>query len=350
MKLINTLVISCLAIYSFAQTTITANGRSYTFNKKADYSSGDWSRSTTTYQDINNDSIYIGYIDNDDNYGVSYSLKAYYVYDYLPSSMKKPASKQDFILKERKLDSYGGHSIVTFSFENEEKFLAFYNKLIGSLNTDYKQKIADAEKGINDPEEQVAKNTLLEQQNAAASQQKKADEQAKTVYEENYYAFDLAHHGVENQFVILSNDKGEECMRVDRLKNEYFRNVNGTWVSKAGVIKNNTQLENYDEIMRTYGKKDTLGVWTLQDDGFNVVQYTETGGIFKYRYFPTKELIKDFDELVGTSNSINYRYDPQTGQIIHFDSKTVYFTVSGGKPSMDELLIMIYLYKSPLFK
>lgn len=333
---------------TFAQNSFEDNGRNVSFPKDPYYSyTRDWSYSKKMYYTVQNDTLYIGIYEDDDDYGSSKKLKFANIYDFqLKSVITKRENKSINLLPIK--DDYT--KVFTLEFDSEQLMDAFYKELKSAYNTESQQKISNYEKGINDPEEQVAKNTLLEQQNAAASQQKKADEQAKTVYEENYYAFDLALHGVENQFVILSNDKGEECMRVDRLKNEYFRNVNGTWVSKAGVIKNNTQLENYDEIMRTYGKKDTLGVWTLQDDGFNVVQYTETGGIFKYRYFPTKELIKDFDELVGTSNSINYRYDPQTGQIIHFDSKTVYFTVSGGKPSMDELLIMIYLYKSPLFK
>lgn len=231
MKLINSLIISCLTVFSFAQTTITANGRSFTFNKKADYSSGDWSRSTDTYQDINNDSIYIGYIDNDDTYGVSYSLKAYYVYDYLPSSMKKPASKQDFILKERKLNDFGSHSIVTFSFESEEKFLAFYNKLIGSLNADYKQKIADAEKGIVSEEEQA----LQEKGNQISNKAIEEEKAKRKEYEDNFYSFDPKIHTSDVQFVTVYSPSNEAVLRYDRSSTDLFKMVNGNW-KKIGIL------------------------------------------------------------------------------------------------------------------
>lgn len=352
MKLINSLIISCLTVFSFAQTTITANGRSYTFNKKADYSSGDWSRSTDTYQDINNDSIYIGYIDNDDTYGVSYSLKAYYVYDYLPSSMKKPASKQDFILKERKIDSYGGHSIVTFSFESEEKFLAFYNKLIGSLNADYKQKIADAEKGIVSEEEQA----LQEKGNQISNKAIEEEKAKRNEYEDNFYSFDPKIHTSDVQFVTVYSPLNEAVLKYDRGSTEVFQLISGEW-KKTG------QFFNYTESLLVFTDKINEVEPGVFDCKWIVVFQSSEGKLYDFRKVPQNENDEQPVELTITpyrSSAMQILSDLNQSGVVQetftFNGKTGVLTsdytkeeamhIGGGKLTVGEMALLYQLFRT----
>ncbi|MCC6701389.1 MAG: hypothetical protein IT221_07680 [Fluviicola sp.] len=353
MKIINTLIISCLAVFNFAQTTISANGRSFTFNKESDYRSGDWSRSTSTYQDISNDSIYIGYIDNDDTYGVSYSLKAYYVYDYLPSSMKKPASRQDFILKERKLDSYGGHSIVTFSFENEEKFLAFYNKLIGSLNADYKQKIADAEKGILSEEEQALRDKGNQISNKAID-----DANAKRKeYDDNFYSFDPKIHSSEVQIVTVYSSLNEAVLKYDRGSTDVFQMINGKW-KKIGIIYNffDMRLEFADSIVEIapeiFSPKNSFITYDVSE-----------GTIYDFRFLPEDQSEMPPAEMQITAlnstaeqtlSDLNlsgivqetFTFNGKTGVLTSDFTKAEAMHTSGGKLTVGEMALLYQLFRT----
>lgn len=353
MKLINTLIISCLSMCSFAQTTISENGRSYTFNKKADYSSGDWSRSSSTYQDISNDSIYIGYIDNDDTYGVSYSLKAYYVYDYLPSSMKKPASRRDFILKERKLDSYGGHSILTFSFENDEKFEAFYTKLIGSLNADYKQKIADAEKGIVSEEEQALQEKGNQINNKAIEEEKAKRKE----YEDNFYSFDPKIHTSDVQFVTVYSPSNEAVLRYDRGSTDVFQMVKGEW-KKMGIIYNfiDMRLEFADSIIEivpdVFGTKNSFITYDMTD-----------GNIHDFRFLPEDQSemppaemqITAFNSTVEqTLSDLNlsgivqetFTFNGKTGVLTSNFTKEEAMHIGGGKLTVGEMALLYQIFRT----
>jgi len=353
MKLINTLIISCLAIFSYAQTTITANGRSFTFNKKADYSSGDWSRSSSTYQDISNDSIYIGSIDNDDTYGVSYSLKAYYVYDYLPSSMKKPASRRDFILKERKLDSYGGHSIVTFSFEDDEKFEAFYTKLIGSLNADYKQKIADAEKGIVSEEEQA----LQEKGNQISNKAIEEEKVKRNEYDDNFYSFDPKIHSSGVQFVTVYSPLNEAVLKYDRGSKDVFRMVKGEW-KKIGIIYNffDMRLEFADSIVEIapeiFSPKNSFIMYDVSE-----------GTIYDFRFLPEDQSEMPPAELQITAlnstveqtlSDLNlsgivqetFTFNGKTGVLTSDFSKAETMHTSGGKLTVGEMALLYQLFRT----
>lgn len=352
MKLINSLIISCLAVFSFAQTTITANGKSYTFNKKADYSSGDWSRSTDTYQDINNDSIYIGYIDNDDTYGVSYSLKVYYVYDYLPSSMKKPASRRDFILKERKLDSYGGHSILTFSFENEEKFEAFYTKLIGSLNADYKKKIADAEKGIVSEEEQA----LQEKGNQISNKAIEEEKAKRNEYEDNFYSFDPAIHSFDVQFVTVYSPLNEAVLKYDRGSTEVFQMISGEW-KKTG------QLFSYSELLLVFTDKIYEVEPGVFDCDWIVGFQSGEGKLYDYRKVPQNENDEQPVELsiIPYKSSANqtlsdlnlsgvvqetFTFNGKTGVLTSDFTKEEAMHIVGGKLTVGEMALLYQLFRT----
>lgn len=353
MKIINTFIISCLAVFNYAQTTISANGRSYTFNKEPDHRSGDWSRSSSTYQDISNDSIYIGYIDNDDTYGVSYSLKAYYVYDYLPSSMKKPASRRDFILKERKLDSYGGHSIVTFSFESEEKFLAFYNKLIGSLNADYKQKIADAEKGIVSEEEQALQEKGNQINNKAIEEEKAKRKE----YEDNFYSFDPKIHTSDVQFVTVYSPLNEAVLKYDRGSTDVFQMVNGNW-KKIGILYHfyDIHIEFADTVIEV--APEVLGTKSTY-----LTYFLDEGNIFDFRNSsadqsgmpPAEMQVTAFNSSVEqTLSDLNlsgvvqetFTFNGKTGVLTSDFTKEEAMHTSGGKLTVGEMALLYQLFRT----
>lgn len=276
MKTINVLIISCLTVYNFAQTTISANGRSFTFNKEPDNRSGDWSRSITTYQDVSNDTIYVGSIDNDDTYGISYSLQAYYLYDFQPSSMIKPSSRHNFILKEKQLNSYGSFPIVSFTFENEEKFDVFYAKLISSMNADYKQKVADAENGIVSADEQA----LQEKSNKIKNENIENYNAEKNEYAANFYSFDSSIHSSDEQIVTMYSPDDEEVLKFDRGTKEVFQKINGDW-KKIGLFYDN--FGNYLDLAKKikeiepgiFGPEETLLTYDFSE-----------GNVYDYRYLP----------------------------------------------------------------
>lgn len=353
MKIFNVILLCSLTLFSFAQTTISANGRSFTFNKEPDQRSGDWSRSITTYQDVSNDTIYIGSIDNDDTYGISYSLQAYYLYDFQPSSMKKPSSRHNFILKEKRLDNYGSFPIVSFTFENEEKFDVFYAKLISSLNSDYKQKVADAENVIVSADEQA----LLDKSNKINNEVVENYNAEKNEYAANFYSFDSNIHSSDVQIVTVYSLKNEEVLKYDRGSKDVFQKINGEW-KKIGVFYNN--FDNYLDFANKVIEIES-GIFgtdkTLLSYEFSV------GNVYDFRLIPddATEIPPAEMQITANNNTVEqtltdlnksgvtqetFTFNGKTGELTSLDRKEKVMYTSGGKLTVAEMAILFQLFRT----